>query len=348
MPLLRGSLRVLVAFAALVLLQLAAASVVLADNGPHVQGAAGSGSGIAVASDGCAACHRAHAASGPSLLAQSDPKDLCYSCHGTASLGATTNVENGVLAASTQGLLGGGFRTASMNTAWTSTVAGQADVTSMHGDMTEGATRWGSGPIGSGPGEKPFSLTCTTCHDPHGNGQYRILVPIPSGAADGTSVTVPDPVIKVYTIGNVQNKYFGHLYEGDSYDFQVQLDRWCAACHNRYDATGANSATTSSGDPIYKFRHGTRIVQAGNGNCDACHERSNGSGPAVNILGISADLAHVPVCENCHVAHGTSALMGSVANNVPYPDGTTTARGEVHSTLLRLDGRGVCRACHGK
>ena len=35
-------------------------------------------------------------------------------------------------------------------------------------------------------------LECGTCHNPHGNGQYRILNPIPEPAATGTDAFVPD------------------------------------------------------------------------------------------------------------------------------------------------------------
>jgi predicted CXXCH cytochrome family protein len=50
-------------------------------------------------------------------------------------------------------------------------------VTSTH--MGEG-TVWGNGPQGQGnPGASGVELTCTGCHNPHGNGQYRILLSEP-------------------------------------------------------------------------------------------------------------------------------------------------------------------------
>lgn len=54
--------------------------------------------------------------------------------------------------------------------------SGQA-VTSTH--MGEG-TVWGNGPQGQGnPGATGVKLECTSCHNPHGNGQYRILNSLP-------------------------------------------------------------------------------------------------------------------------------------------------------------------------
>ena len=48
---------------------------------------------------------------------------------------------------------------------------------------------WGNGGLNSGPGPA-FTNTCTTCHNPHGNGYYRILVPHPSDG-DGPLFEMP-------------------------------------------------------------------------------------------------------------------------------------------------------------
>ena len=110
-----------------------------------------------------------------------------------------------------------------------------------------------------------------------------------------------------------------------------------------------NSANTSSGDAIFKYRHGTRRVAANATSCDSCHPGSPGNwGPTNNPLGITSGTAHVPVCQNCHVAHGSPATMGTELGAVPYPDGSTAATDNARSSLLRVDNRGVCRGCHGR
>ena len=48
-------------------------------------------------------------------------------------------------------------------------------------------TAWGNGAPGSGVGAATVTLECASCHNPHGNGQYRILNPVPN--ADGVTVT---------------------------------------------------------------------------------------------------------------------------------------------------------------
>src|SRR3990172_7522836 len=70
-----------------------AALPALADGGPHV---ADTNSGVStLTAEGCASCHRAHTAQASYLLVSEVP-DLCINCHGSAGVGATTDVANGV------------------------------------------------------------------------------------------------------------------------------------------------------------------------------------------------------------------------------------------------------------
>jgi len=336
---------ILVASGALLIL---AASTALADNGPHVMGTSGGTGASAISTaDGCAGCHRAHTAQGSSLLVAGNDVNLCFSCHGSGAQGATTNVVDGIIANSTNGIMGGGFTNARMDSSWNA-VSPSRSVTSAHVYNGGTGTLWGAGPISgtSNAGQTGFTLSCVSCHNPHGNGQYRILRPIPMNAPATTGITVPDPTVKVYTLATSFNRYFGQIY---SADVEVTLDQWCSSCHSRYDAPGPNSANTSSGDAIFKYRHGTRRVASDATSCDSCHPGSPGNwGPTNNALGITSGTAHVPVCQNCHVAHGSPAVMGTQSGAVPYPDGTTAATDNARSSLLRVDNRGVCRGCHGR
>ena len=71
-----------------------AAIPAFADGGPHV---AATNSGVSTLTpDSCAGCHRAHTAQGQYLINQPTEEDLCLGCHGTAVMGATTSVMDGV------------------------------------------------------------------------------------------------------------------------------------------------------------------------------------------------------------------------------------------------------------
>lgn len=95
----------------------------------------------------------------------------------------------------------------------------------------------------------------------------------------------------------------------------------------------------------FKYRHGTRVVASNASSCDSCHPGSPGNWlPTSNPLGITSATGHVRVCGNCHVAHGSSAIMGAESGAVPFPDNTTAATANARNSLLRLDNRGACAA----
>jgi predicted CXXCH cytochrome family protein len=318
------------------------AAPVAADGGPHVA-SANSGS-TTLTADSCAACHRAHTATGEMLLAASTVGDLCFTCHGSAATGATTNVVDGVKAGTTSGLRGGGFTNAIIDTGWTGTATSRPATSAHMYDGTTPVTMWGNGAIGSGPGATPVTLTCIDCHNPHGNNSYRILRPIPAGSGATADVAVLDQATPVYTVVSPLNRYFGELYGNGDYLQQYALTEWCAQCHTRYDAPEPDQATTDSGDPIFKYRHMTRWP-TGLINCNICHEGAIGIN-APDPFGVGGAIAHEPVCQNCHVAHGSPAQMGTYSGIVPWPDNATTPSGNARSSLLRLDNRGVCAGCH--
>ena len=169
----------------------------MADNGPHVsnQGTTAIGSSV----DGCAGCHRLHASQNEDYqLTSSTEEALCATCH-DAGVGATTDPFNGVAytaignATAVGALRGGGFEYALIGSgsatrsdvlssgrlskvANTIPVRGSAQqVTSSHA-VGSNATMWGSGAISSSANSgSTVKLECTSCHDPHGNGNYRIL-----------------------------------------------------------------------------------------------------------------------------------------------------------------------------
>jgi predicted CXXCH cytochrome family protein len=206
-----------------------AALPALADGGPHIVATGSDAS--ALTSDSCAGCHRAHTAQGEGLL--NTAVALCLTCHGAQSAGATTDIMTGVQyvsggqhdiagGAGTQlgALRNGGFVQARIDSGsparWLTTNllssasrqrakvgAGTAeDVTSAHLKLPGSAidapgVAWGNGVNNSGPGPH-VDLTCTTCHNPHGNGQYRILNPVPNpDVSSGTFTPVAQPGVRV-------------------------------------------------------------------------------------------------------------------------------------------------------
>lgn len=212
---------------------------------------------------------------------------------------------------------------------------------------------WGNGALSSTANAgKDMSTTtatkleCTACHDPHGNGQYRILRPVPSDSGFTTTIpgnTTPgiyikDTKNKVYTTANywiagdpnaVADTGTTTILGGTSAtnptpvaktisatvsSFQANVAAWCTTCHTRYLAP-SGSWGTSSGDAVFTYRHTGDNVSG-----DAASNRN---------------------CIQCHVAHGTNAQMPN--SSVNWPNGTTPSS---DSRLLRVDDRGTCVMCH--
>jgi predicted CXXCH cytochrome family protein len=173
---------------------LVTSSPALADNGVHV-----STSGNMTV-DRCAGCHRAHTAQSSYLLMQ-DEVTLCTTCHGSSGTGAATDVLDGIgYTATGRGpvagaLRGGGFNYALINTASgvskTSVAALTVAQVSSSGHSVDGSpqTAWGQGPINATANYgTAVNLACGSCHDPHGNGSWRILKKLPTG---GAAITTP-------------------------------------------------------------------------------------------------------------------------------------------------------------
>ncbi len=296
------------------------AATASANGGPHEGTFTGT-------TDACAGCHRAHTGVAAKLL-KTGPSQytLCIVCHdGT---GANTKVTTGIYLGSANGttnagLRGGGFEQALMNTPLSATfgeTANPSSITSRHSVNGTSLTTWGSNTTGNG---EAVSLVCGNCHNPHGNGNYRMLRPRPSSLASYDTIL---PAIGIsgnasenYTVLYVSSNYTRNL---NTYGGNVSsvIGDWCAQCHTRYLAsTGAGSANSTQSP--YLYRHMTN--------------------------GLNGE------CFRCHVAHGTSANMTGWAGNstLTWPDGAATQTWQTgtegqYSRLLTVDNRGVCLQCH--
>ena len=377
-----------------------------ADNGPHRSSAALAGStgnavGALATTGRCASCHRAHTAKAEYLLKQSQPQ-LCYSCHdGTV---AQTNVVDGNDGAT--GLRGGGFNNAQIASSLATKDMGALDtstgriatlnqkipsfssaagsvaplVTTTAGNTTskhliDGATAgtaWGNGPISTtGNLGKSITLECGSCHDPHGNGNYRVLRPIPVDAATSAvaaaaaipagfnaagvatpgspavpavaavaavvvaPVTIPDAVAKVYTTTN-------YWLSGDTNVPVNSTTPFTSDANHPLVLTGGAGVQTDG------------YIQNVASWCTTCHTRylagsgsyKTASGDATFMYRHRSDKnekAGTANCITCHVSHGSNAAVSTgLSPDLNPADGLATG----DSRLLRVNNRGTCSMCH--
>ncbi len=241
-------------------------------------------------------------------------------CHGTG-LGANTNVAEGTFLSSRDdsaadrnvgavntpdgsALLGGGFVTYK-----------DRPVTSLHDPTGMGTMAWGSGNTrGKLSNSLDVPLTCTSCHNPHGSSNYRILRETINGY----------PVSVAQVDEGVDKDY-------DTEQWGAGTNSLCTACHGANNVTTANSGSdrvlVATGG--YAHRVGMPYHYDGNNNPE-----TDGYGGYYLPLAQSGN-GDVVVCMTCHLPHGSSAQM-------------TANTGSTGSALLRLDNRGVCQVCHQK
>lgn len=394
---------------AVVLAVIVAPTIALANNGPH--------GGFVADTDMCAACHRAHTA--PSSVTWTDNQgeqrnallvsdsaesyQFCLACHGNDAQGADTNVMGGTYEGSDYGTPGAdmisgafgiedgdtGVYLDSHNVAVTSShiMNGQswgAYAGGAYGNRSIEAT--GNYPSLQGTGAK-IVMDCTTCHDPHGSSNYRILKDMVYGVAVGgySGGTPQDPNPTPYVVSNETNYPVGGFRLHTQYgtydpDYTVAqyakapggdrskgMSGWCAGCHTAYGYDGgANPDLLDAGDWTGDYNAGDGLGFVTRHRHPINVEMSNFSNPASPVvLNSGLPLAHSAAadvnsndpsdwidCMTCHNAHGTTAVMD--AGSYADPNGSWEIGDAVltmvtpDSALLKMDNRGVCEACHNK
>jgi hypothetical protein len=154
-------------------------------------------------------------------------------------------------------------------------------------------------------------LECTTCHDPHGNENYRNLRPDPTR----TGLTPVSVVVRQGVTANGSNPE--QVYVPDNVIYKSGVSLWCEKCH---------------GEPLAGSDHPDGVAMWGSAVADYTRWTST-TLPRVPVHSPSDDI--IPstddqvICISCHRAHGTqndSALI--------YSDGVT------------LDS--TCQECHNQ
>jgi cytochrome c553 len=247
------------------------------------------------------------------------------------------------------------------------------DITSAHldldgaGGVVSSGIAWGNGANGSGAGPGVAAVSCVSCHNPHGNGQYRILNPIPQLTATSgtfTAVSAPGVTVQDSPIGTP----VAGVYPTKNYTVIQTMGNETTGAGFLFYA-GQVTATAAQGDYFHRYvpwnqtSNSFRTADGPNGMpstfntqmtswCISCHSRYMSAAADVARPGDTIfkyqhqTVARNAVCTTCHVAHGSNAKMtGTYSAVLPQPNGTQSATvGD--SRLLKIDDRGTCNACH--
>jgi predicted Fe-S protein YdhL (DUF1289 family) len=278
-------LTILLVAVAAIALMFALPSIALAFDSVH--------GGTTMNTDACAGCHRAHTAASPITWTDADNEeqsallistattieDFCYTCHGTAALGADTNVWDGIFESDDgdlgsdevfnghgEALNGGGFDP----TVFPTQHYGSSGVSWVaYGGGDDGRE---AGSIISVGGEH-VDISCAACHDTHGSSNYRLLKDLvvgslPTGGTGGVNVggyigDVPNPfVISAelgyptggWPLGEERMAAYTTYYpdftdpmyaKAPGGDVNKGISGWCASCHTQYNTAGTNGMYAS-------------------------------------------------------------------------------------------------------
>ncbi|MGH7485724.1 MAG: hypothetical protein ACREMY_09010, partial [bacterium] len=165
----------------------------------------------------CSDCHTQHnSANGlpmrtdnnptpaPQLLRRGSSLELCLSCHdGSKAEAPDVVMPVGYVAESAAGAFpnSGGLPTATAH----HLANGSAEI-----------------PPG---GTIPMVLTCTTCHDPHGNDNYRNLRPDPSRSG------LPSVTIMTVQTNRANGSNPAQVYVPGNIRYKSDVSKWCGQCH---------------------------------------------------------------------------------------------------------------------
>ena len=213
------------------------------------------------------------------------------------------------------------------------------------------------------PGSNPIvtfaqGLTCVSCHDAHGNENYRNLqssvgnstslrITYQNGTYSGNSAVYQiavNPTSIHYSTGNIQYRY-DNTADG--------LSQWCKGCHTNFHGSGGDSnlGGTASGDNNATnsewLRHPTIDVTMAEGVTNqhidtygwftTFNSRLKVVSPSNQIPGTSGSSDNQVACITCHKAHGSNNKYAVIFDN------PTTTDLEDGTSMYES-----CQQCHNK
>ena len=314
----------------------------------------------------CAGCHTMHNSEGgklvdpdspngnPWLLKDATPSDVCLSCHasrqgavfGTDPLAPPPEKGGGNFVFLLENNLNDGHGGA------TSPIPGDAA-----GHNIDAPSR-GVGPDATllkAPGGTfpSSSLGCSSCHDPHGNTNFRLLYG-PGSVQDGLYAftnAAPEAIgISLSSSGGAESNSKHTAYLSG-------MSAWCGNCHGDFH-NNTSKMVHPSGEALggtiantYNLYNGTVDITGGNQAAaylaavpfeDAANTTTSTAGPSATSQ---------VMCLTCHRAHATSAPnAGRWDFNLTFlaDDGVESGSYAIPDPYNNANQRSLCNKCHAK
>lgn len=167
-------------------------------------------------------------------------------------------------------------------------------------------------------------LSCISCHNPHGNSNYRNLLFNPTGSGNSADVNVI--VYQTLSADGPGGNSPAEVYAPSNILYRIGMSDWCNDCHTDFHGT------SETGSPEPWFRHPQDVTIYGRNYADYNHW----SGTIANRVEVESPYDMIVpsaddevFCLSCHKAHGSANEA-----NLIYADG-----GGMLST---------CQQCHNQ
>jgi hypothetical protein len=288
------------------------------------------------------------------LLTDADPSDVCLACHshieetlGTDPLAPPPLKGAGNFVYLLEDNLNDGHNGGLAANWIPGDAAGHNLVAPGHGLAADATLT--SSPGGTFPASV---MSCTSCHDPHGNANFRMLYGA-SSVQDGLfTFTNPAPAAEGLSL------FFGSESQTSHTAYQGGMSTWCSNCHGDFHNEAGGRLEHPSGSPI-------------GGTVANTYNLYNGTIDQLGGVAATAYLAEVPFeaatnttastdgpnfagqvsCITCHRAHATSAPdAGRWDFNVTFlhEDGVESLSYAIPDPYANLNQRSLCNKCHNK
>ncbi len=253
----------------------------------------------------CSDCHTIHNSAGrqpmrydrvavpaPGLLRAADPTHLCLACHDGSRPDAADVVAPVSYLANPAG---GWFR---------QDPVGQANPNGHDLGQPSPVTPPGS--------TDPMTISCVSCHDPHGGPNYRNLLPVPVGPSNAQPVTV---VVSQKVL--IPAAAPSEVYAPANLLYKSGMSAWCSSCHPNFH--GKNGGGEGLTEPWLRHPQDSRI--SGAYGLDYAHwsatipDRVPVQTPQDDVIPSADDEVF---CLSCHKAHGSDRKAGLI-----FADGAT-------------------------
>ncbi len=289
---------------------------------------------------------------GEDLLLYESSTDLCLSCHAT---------ENGAVLGPDPTnpppeLGGGNFTFLYENNINDGPNGAQNPIDGHHAGHNVVSAYWGipedpENAVSPGGNYPSSELSCTSCHDPHGNQNFRFLWGNGITSAGGGYIfRYPAPLAEGISL------FLGQESPSNHTAYQAGWSEWCANCHDLYHDEGLPGFEHPAGHSM-------------GGDEASSYNRYNGPGDPAGGAYATAYIPEVPVeepsmtvsstigagsssqvtCMSCHRAHATSAPKSTRWDpNVEFLDldGLESGSWPLPNPYTDPDQRALCIKCH--